>query len=253
LSERFVCVFADTSTANGMTLARDFELKEPVGFVISDKTGSYQAFWHQGDLTNQSLKAHLERYSDSTTPVRRTEAVIAPKEAPAPQIKPETISKAPSPVVAIEHVVAAPAPAWQTSYRRGQELSAAEKKPLAVVFGSGPRGWASVAREEQVKPEVAQALSEHYVCVYVDTATSAGKSLAHDFSIAGDVGMVISDRKGESQAFWHQGTLPSDHLAHYLAKYADPRVAVQTTETTAPARSTYYGSPAVTRITSGNC
>lgn len=277
LGERFVRVFADTSTPAGKQLARDFEFTEDVGFVISDKTGSYQAIWHQGDLPNQSFAAHLEKYSDPTVVVRRTDAVIATKASPSPvpakavepikvtpapavtpTVAPNPVAVGPSPsVVAVEHV-AAPSPAWQKSYGRGQEVAAAEKKPLAIVFGSGPRGWASVAREQTVKPEVTQVLNQHYVCVFIDTATPAGKTLAQDFSISSDTGMVISDRSGETQAFWHQGSLTSDHMTHYLAKYADPQVVVRGTETTNPPRPSYYpttyGSPGVSRtISSGNC
>ncbi|MBI3822791.1 MAG: hypothetical protein HY289_08940 [Planctomycetes bacterium] len=148
------------------------------------------------------------------------------------------------------------APSWQTSYTAAQTQVTAQKKPMVVVFGSGANGWAKLVRAEAPALEVSRLLAEQYVCVYVDTSAPQGQKLASDFGIAGGVGLVISDRSGESQAFWHQGDMSNDNLSQYLKKYADPTVAVQRTETTGSARTSYYQAPSTQyqgSIRSANC
>lgn len=129
-------------------------------------------------------------------------------------------------------------PSWQTSYSQAQEIGAAQKKPLAVVFGSGSNGWTKIAREATPGEEVSKLLAEKYVCVYVDTTTPAGKKLAQDFAVTQATGLILSDRAGSLQAFWHQGDLPSQSLASYLRKYSDPQVVVRGTETAS--RTSFY-------------
>src|ERR1019366_1476441 len=107
-------------------------------------------------------------------------------------------------------IVAAPAATWEISYSNGQQLAAAQHKPLVVVFAPGANGWTKVVRAEAPAKELTKILAEQYVCVFIDTATPQGNSLAQNFDISGGVGMVISDRHGGSQAFWHQGDLPND-------------------------------------------
>jgi hypothetical protein len=137
-------------------------------------------------------------------------------------------------------IVAAPAASWENDYSNGQQLAAAQKKPLVVVFGPGANGWTKVVRTESPAPELTKLLAEQYVCVFVDTSTSAGSKLAEHFEVAGGVGVVISDRTGGSQAFWHQGDLTNDSFVSYLAKYADPTVVVARTETVNSPRTSYY-------------
>src|ERR1051325_602865 len=131
----------------------------------------------------------------------------------------------------------APAANWESSYGHAQQQAISQQKPLAVVFGSGADGWTKIVRTNSPTPQINNLLAEHYVCVYVDTDTTYGKDLARAFQIGGGVGMVISDRSGGSQAFWHQGDMTNDHLIQYLTKYADSRVVVTHTETTSPART----------------
>jgi hypothetical protein len=132
------------------------------------------------------------------------------------------------------------APSWATSYSDAQSQAAAQKKPLVIVFGSGAKGWANVVREDGPTPQVSRLLAEHYVCVYVDTANAEGKTLAQTFAINGSVGMVISDRAGSVQAFWHQGDLSNQQMTQYLQKYADPQVAINGTETVNTFRNSFY-------------
>jgi len=133
-------------------------------------------------------------------------------------------------------------PSWQNDYTQAQQQGSAQKKPLVVVFGAGPNAWAKVVRESAPSADMTKLLADKYVCVYVDTATPAGKKLAQDFGINGSVGMVISDRQGSSQAFWHQGDMTNQTVLQYLQKYSNPDVVVRTTETMARSRTSFYPS-----------
>jgi hypothetical protein len=121
-------------------------------------------------------------------------------------------------------------PTWQNSYGQALQQGSAQRKPLAVVFASGPNNWTHVIRETAPAADVQRLLSEKYVCVYVDTATEAGRKLAQDFGMNGPIGLVLSDRTGSMQAFWSQGSMNSQMLVSYLQKYGDPQVVVTTTE-----------------------
>src|SRR5438105_13631741 len=81
--------------------------------------------------------------------------------------------------------------AWQTDYSTAQKRGLEEKKPLAVVLGSGPEGWAAVSRDGKLDPSVMESLYDNYVCVYVDVATERGQKLADAFEMKS--GLVISD------------------------------------------------------------
>ena len=131
------------------------------------------------------------------------------------------------------------APAWQPNYAQAQQMGRSQNKPLAIVFGYGADGWMQVV-DGNASPELRKLLTDKYVCVYADTATPAGKKLAQDFALTGRVGLVLSDAAGSTQAFWHQGSLPSQSLTPYLQKYADPRTVVQSTETFSATRTSYY-------------
>ena len=149
-------------------------------------------------------------------------------------------------------------PAWQVSYSQAQQQSSAQKKPLVVVFGSGPNGWTKVIRADGPTTEVTKLLSDNYVCFYVDTANASGKKLAHDFDISNGLGLVISDRAGGMQAFWHQGDISNQNMATYLTKFADPNLVVQITETAATPRTSFYpamngGQEPSRTIRSANC
>ncbi|HMF15781.1 MAG TPA: hypothetical protein VKE98_01180 [Gemmataceae bacterium] len=142
-------------------------------------------------------------------------------------------------------VLAAPAgqdaaPTWHTSYDQAQQQGMTQKKPLAVFFGTGAKGWVSTGSDDD--SEVAQLLRANYICVYANLDTAAGKKLAQDFAITAKSGVVLSDRSGSTQAFWHSGNLPNDRLASYLQKYADPNVAVNGTETISRSRTSFYPS-----------
>lgn len=134
------------------------------------------------------------------------------------------------------------APTWQVSYMDGLTQATVKKKPLVVIFGSGATAWTKVVRDGNPTEQIMGLLNDQYVCVYVDVATPAGKKLAQSFAITGSVGVVISDRTGSTQAFWHQGDMTNATFTTYLQKYADPQQVVISTETI-PSTRTSNSSP----------
>lgn len=64
LSDSYVCVYADITTADGWQLARSLGLTTGVGVVITDRTGRYMAFYHEGNLADENLSRYLQRYAD---------------------------------------------------------------------------------------------------------------------------------------------------------------------------------------------
>ena len=123
-----------------------------------------------------------------------------------------------------------PEPAWLNDYSRAQTQVAAVHKPMAVFVGYGKDGWGKVVRDGALDPELKRTLAGKFVCVYVDTDTAAGRSLAGAFEVASK-GLVISDRAGTAQAFSLSGDLTREELSRTLAKYADPDREVRTTDT----------------------
>jgi hypothetical protein len=156
-------------------------------------------------------------------------------------------------ILTVAFVALTPNAAWESSYSHAKDQAAAQKKPLVIVFGPGAEGWTRVVKADKPAPEVGKLLSEKYVCLYVDTTTAAGKKLAADYELASNVGLIISDRSLESQAFWHQGDMSNDYLVHYLTKYADPSVVVRSTETVQTQRYSYYPPTPQVIPSSRNC
>jgi hypothetical protein len=133
-------------------------------------------------------------------------------------------------------------PAWETDYNQARIVSQNEKKPLAVIIGSGDQGFQKLCKDGQLGEGVRKLLVNNYICVYVDASTSHGKKLAADFAILKGKGMVISDRTGSLQAFHHDGDLSAADLTKSLKRYADPNHVVKTTETAQNDRVSNYPS-----------
>jgi hypothetical protein len=72
LTSDYIPVVVDTTTPEGQRLARAFELRDGQGLVLSDRAGAYQAFWSQGNLTNEDLVRTLQKYANQTN-IRMTE------------------------------------------------------------------------------------------------------------------------------------------------------------------------------------
>jgi hypothetical protein len=155
-------------------------------------------------------------------------------------------------LVALTSSVAASAPVenltWEKNYVQARQLGQTGKKPLAVIFGSGLKGFDKLSRDGQFNSEIQQALGDKYVCVYVDVSTDEGKKLASTFEVTSGTGVVLSNRSGDLQAFHHDGQLSNADLSKWLTRFADPSVVVRTTMTNASLQvSTYptsYGSSA---------
>ena len=122
-----------------------------------------------------------------------------------------------------------PEPTWLNDYTLAQLRVTAVQKPMAVFVGSGKDGWGKVVRDGVLDPDLKRTLANKFVCLYVDTDTAHGRSLAGAFEVASK-GLIISDRAGTTQAFSLSGDLSKDELSRTLAKYAEPDLAVRSTE-----------------------
>jgi hypothetical protein len=143
-------------------------------------------------------------------------------------------------------------PVWNANYWQARKQGQQQGKPLAVFVGSGQAGFEKLSREGRLSPAVRRTLQASYVCVYLDTNTREGGSLAETFAINNGVGVVLSDRTGQTQAFHHDGELAETDLVHNLQRFADPDVVVQ--ETITNHRVSYYppsGSIRLSTIPSG--
>jgi hypothetical protein len=131
------------------------------------------------------------------------------------------------------------APAWINDYRLARELGSREKKPLVVVIGSGKSDWANLAKPAEQDDTINQTLRSSYICVFVDTDTTAGQQLARSFEMSGP-GMVISTRSGETQAYRKAGEVPAGELAKELINHTDDTyVAQKIAPPPAPVQPTY--------------
>jgi len=144
--------------------------------------------------------------------------------------------------------IASPGPKWHTDYAVAQKQAESAKKPLAVFLAPGKRGYEKFARDSGLTAEIQETLAFKYVCLHVDTAQTAGKSLAADFEMPSGLGIVISDRSGTAQAFRHEGDLANRDLTRYLVRYADPNRIVTKTESNPGDER-----PAANRVILDNC
>src|SRR5262249_10321013 len=90
LSANYVCVYVDSSRGAGKELASAFEVTEGAGLVISNRSGTLQAFRHQGTLSNYELEWYLKRYADPDVVVQSTETT-----APSQPVYPAYYQAAP--------------------------------------------------------------------------------------------------------------------------------------------------------------
>src|SRR5262245_32102234 len=77
-------------------------------------------------------------------------------------------------------------PAWHNDYRLAAKQGESEKKPLAIVFGSGEAGWNSLSKDGKLGKEAQRLLNENYVCLYIDVSKSDGKRLAGSFEMSSE-------------------------------------------------------------------
>ncbi|QVL34542.1 hypothetical protein KIH39_11725 [Telmatocola sphagniphila] len=118
---------------------------------------------------------------------------------------------------------------WQTDYSKAKQLALEKHKPLAVFVGEGSDGWKKVSPGTSFDGTINQSLSSNFVCLYVDKATSNGKSLADALQVTEHTGLVISDKDVKLQAFNYSGTVKADELVNVITKFADgPQTVTQT-------------------------
>jgi hypothetical protein len=122
-------------------------------------------------------------------------------------------------------------PTWLNDYHAGVRQAAAQKKPLAVFLAAGVNGWRKVGQDNRLSHETQRILASQYVCVHVDTATPEGERFARVFEIPSGLGIVISDRTAQVQAFSHEGDLTDAKMVRYLTRYGASNYVVFTTET----------------------
>jgi hypothetical protein len=79
LADKFVCLYADTTTAKGRQLADALKVRQ--GVVISDKSGRHQAFSASGTVSRTELMSALVRYAGQPE-VTRTEFQTTTTTAP---------------------------------------------------------------------------------------------------------------------------------------------------------------------------
>jgi hypothetical protein len=131
-------------------------------------------------------------------------------------------------ILAITSSASLTAPTWQTDYLQARELAVQNGKPLAVVIGSGTAGWGKIV---PMNDTTAASMRSGFVCVYIDKTTVSGQKLADAFEMTESVGLVISDRTGEKQAFRHSGTMSEDDVTKAVARYSSTTHVVRKTET----------------------
>ena len=147
-------------------------------------------------------------------------------------------------LVALVGFLAAPlaqqGPRWHSDYGVAKQEAQKAGKPLAVVVGAGKSGYTQLSREGRLPAQTQQFLTANYVCLYVDTKNAVGQGLADQLAIQQGCGLVISDRTGQLQAFYHDGDLPNADLTSYLYRFADPNLVVRGTVTNPDERISNY-------------
>lgn len=71
LAEKYICVYLDGSVRSAQEMINALDI-ESRGLVISDRSGKYQAFHHNGALAQADLAKHLADYANIDTPIRST-------------------------------------------------------------------------------------------------------------------------------------------------------------------------------------
>lgn len=141
-----------------------------------------------------------------------------------------------------------PSPNWQKDYSKALAVASSESKPIAVFISSGAATPARMVVDGRIPANAAQLLSEKYVCVFVDTDTESGKTLAGQFELT--EGLVISGPGGQVQALRHNGAVAGAELAGKLTQFASTgqptttvNTGLSTYQPTYRVAPTYYVNP----------
>ena len=119
---------------------------------------------------------------------------------------------------------------WSQDYAQAYKQCAAEKKPMAVIFGNGEMccGCGELVRDGGLSKEASELMSTHYICVYVDTSSPKGKQLAKSFGMPSGKGIVLSDRAGAYQKYAQEGTVANRDLVIRLKIHSIAEVTTST-------------------------
>jgi hypothetical protein len=72
LAEKYVCVYLDTTSTSQTELIKSLAVTKGKGLVLSDRTGSIQAYHHDGTLTEAELATQLQHFADPAVEVNTT-------------------------------------------------------------------------------------------------------------------------------------------------------------------------------------
>lgn len=127
--------------------------------------------------------------------------------------------------------VPSPESSWLTSYSTAQKRGAETQKPLALVIGKGENGQKRLVKDSAWNEEIREAFAAHYVCVYLDADRPENQKLVKELEILSDVGLVLSNRKGDYQAFHHDGPMARTELVQRLNRHGRVEEPVLFSET----------------------
>ncbi|MSQ93926.1 MAG: hypothetical protein EXR98_05140 [Gemmataceae bacterium] len=130
--------------------------------------------------------------------------------------------------------------AWKNSYLEARDHGQKVKKPLAVFVGAGAAGFQQIVQDGAFSSDIRKILAAEYTLVYLDADRADHKRLIGELGISSRKGLVLSDRAGDTQAFFHDGTLSEAELTSQLRHYADPALIVRSTSTTSSGRYSFY-------------
>ena len=72
LAEKYISFYLDASSPANKALVEALAITKGQGLVISDRSGAYQAFHHDGSLSQAELTKQLQHFADPSVEVRTT-------------------------------------------------------------------------------------------------------------------------------------------------------------------------------------
>jgi hypothetical protein len=72
LQNEYVCVYVDMDSADGRRLAKGFSITKSTGLVLSDRSGTKQAYRHNGSLQGADMTRALTHFAAPNVVVRKT-------------------------------------------------------------------------------------------------------------------------------------------------------------------------------------
>jgi hypothetical protein len=149
---------------------------------------------------------------------------------------------------------------WQEEYSTALDRAVREKKPVAIIVGTGFNGWQDISKSGDVNPESRRLFDSHFVCVYLDSSTESGKKMASALAVGSGPALVIGDRTGTNMAFRYKGALTQEQLASTLKRFSKVGDVATFTESTVPSptppqpqRPTSYPNYQPGPFNSGGC